>query len=310
MNTHFGIGSSVSWASVEPVDKGWSSDRKYRVTTRSGEALLLRLSDIGRYEEKRREYRIIQRFSRLGFAMSTPVEFGVCEDGRSAYMLLGWVEGRDLEAALPELCKREQYLLGRQAGDILKRIHAVPLLPEETPLATKREKKLRQLSEYEASGLRIPNDVGAIRYVKENIQQICRMPPACLHGDFHPGNLIYREGGDLGVIDFNRWEIGDPYEEFYKLESFGVEVSEPYCVGQIDGYFDDRVPMDFWRANAVYVAQASLFSIKWAERFGQADVDGMVRRAQRAFADFDHFRRIVPAWYSGEYRARYAPDSD
>ena len=41
----------------------------------------------------------------------------------------------------------------------------------------------------------------------------------------------------IGVIDFNRWEVGDPYEEFYKLESFGIEESIPYCVGQIDEYF-------------------------------------------------------------------------
>ena len=34
------------------------------------------------------------------------------------------------------------------------------------------------------------------------------------HGDFHPGNLIYMENGEIGVIDFNRWEVGDPYEEF------------------------------------------------------------------------------------------------
>lgn len=37
----------------------------------------------------------------------------------------------------------------------------------------------------------------------------------------------------IGVIDFNRWEVGDPYEEFYKLESFARELSVPYCIGQI-----------------------------------------------------------------------------
>ena len=56
--------------------------------------------------------------------------------------------------------------------------------------------------------------------------------------------------------------------------------------------------MDFWAANAVYVAQASLFSIKWAEPFGQRDVDGMVRRAKRALVDFNEFKSIVPNWYN------------
>ena len=133
--------------------------------------------------------------------------------------------------------------------------------------------------------------------MKENIDQIWKAPPVYMHGDFHPGNLIYMADSSIGVIDFNRWEVGDPYEEFYKLESFGTEVSIPYCIGQIDAYFNDSVPMDFWVANAVYVAQASLFSIKWAEKFGQRDIDGMVTRAERALADFDDFRRIIPVWY-------------
>ncbi len=58
----------------------------------------------------------------------------------------------------------------------------------------------------------------------------------------------------IGVIDFNRWEVGNSYEEFYKLENFGVEVSIPYCIGQIDAYFEDAVPIDFGTTNAVYVA--------------------------------------------------------
>ena len=188
-----------------------------------------------------------------------------------------------------------------EAGSILKKIHSVPLEEEDVPIKTKKEKKLLQLAKYEESGLRIPDDEIAIRYVKENIDQIWKEPPAYLHGDFHPGNLIYMQDGSIGVIDFNRWEVGDPFEEFYKLENFGIESSIPFCIGQIDAYFDDSVPMDFWIANAVYVAQASLFSIKWAEKFGQREIDGMVARAKRAFADFDGFKKIIPCWYSGRY---------
>ncbi|MCR4577438.1 MAG: phosphotransferase [Clostridiales bacterium] len=289
------IASGRNWASLEPVNKGWSSDRKFFITTDSGEHLLLRLSDRDRLFEKKKEFEIVEKYSRLGFPMSMPLEFGLCGDG--AYMLLSWVEGTDLESVLPGLPEDEQYRLGRQAGKILKQIHSVPLAEEDIPEATKREKKLLQLARYEASDLRIPHDGTAIKYVKENIDRIWQKPPVYLHGDFHPGNLIYTEDSSVGVIDFNRWEVGDPYEEFYKLESFGTEVSIPYCIGQIDAYFDDSVPVDFWEANAVYVAQAALFSIKWAEKFGQREIGGMVRRANRAFADFDCFKRIIPKWY-------------
>lgn len=52
---------------------------------------------------------------------------------------------------------------------------------------------------------------------------------------------------------------------------------------------------------AVYVAQASLFSIVWAEKFGQDDVDGMIKRCLVAFDDYDNYRSTVPKWYNPKY---------
>ncbi len=291
---------SKDWKNIAPISKGWSSDKKYLVETADGKLQLLRISDIEVYEAKKKEYEIITKYSQLGINMSMPIEFGICNEGKNVYMLLSWVEGRDLEEVLLELSEQEQYKLGRQAGTILRKIHSIPLDPADVPATTKREKKLMQLARYEESNVRISSDEIAVAYVKENINSIWQKTPVYMHGDFHPGNLIYMQDGSIGVIDFNRWEVGDPYEEFYKLESFGIEISVPYCIGQIDAYFNDNVPEDFWTANAVYVAQASLFSIKWAEKFGQDEIDGMVRRARASMKNFDNFNLSVPKWYSGK----------
>ncbi len=298
----FGKTSSADWESAEPVSKGWSSDRKYRIRTRSGQELLLRLSDASQYDSKKKEYEIMRKYEKTGICMSMPLEFGVCNDGADVYILLTWIEGRDLESVLPTLPEQEQYALGREAGRILKKIHSIELDPSDVPTRTKRERKLMQLEQYMESDVRIGGDETAIAYVKDNIGKIWLETPVYQHGDFHPGNLIYRKNGSIGVIDFNRWEVGDPYEEFYKLESFGIEQSIAYCVGQIDAYFDGEIPLSFWQALAVYVAQASLFSIKWAEKFGPDDVEGMVRRCRQAFADYDDFRRFIPKWYTDKYR--------
>lgn len=179
------------------------------------------------------------------------------------------LEGKDLGEVLPILTEKEKYLLGREAGIILQRIHSIPISKEDTPIDTKKPKKLWQLSQYEESHVRVLDDEFAIKYVRDNINQIWKNEPVYTHGDFHPGNLIFLQDGSIGVIDFNRWEVSDPYKEFYKLESFELEISIPYCIGQIDSYFDNKIPEDFWVALAVYVAHASLFSIKWAEKFGQ-----------------------------------------
>ena len=299
------ISASQNWESVDLVSKGWSSDKKYRIRTIDGELLLLRISDIEQYEAKKKEYDMITKYSKLGISMSMPRKFGICNGGKNVYMLLSWIEGSDLEEILPILSEKEQYLLGREAGKILKKIHSIPVEVAGIPINTKKEKKLFQLSRYEDSQVRISDDEIAIKFVKDNIDLIWKENPVYMHGDFHPGNLIYRADGSIGVIDFNRWEVGDPYEEFYKLESFGIEVSIPYCIGQIDAYFDDDIPDDFWITNTVYVAQASLFSIKWAEKFGQEEMDGMVKRARISFENYDDFRLNIPKWYTNEYRKKY-----
>lgn len=290
----------TDFISAVPVNKGWSRDRKYRVRTADGRDCLLRLSDAAKYESKKREYEIIQKYAAAGLPVSQPIEFGLCEDG--VFMLLSWVEGEDLETVLPTLSEAEQYRLGRSAGRILKQIHSIPVDPTDQPQTTKREHKLRQLSQYEQSQVRIEGDERVVQYVKENIGLIWRLSPVYQHGDFHPGNLVYRPDGSIGVIDFNRWKVGDPYEEFYKLQSFGREVSIPYCVGQLDAYFDGNVPEDFWRTLAVYVAHASLFSIKWAEQFGKQEVEGMIRRCRVAMEDYDGFRTAIPRWYTEFHR--------
>ena len=302
----FDIKNSSSWLTCEKISKGWSSDEKYKIETADGQTLLLRISDISAYEYKKKEFEIVQKYSKLGFEMSQPLDFGICNGGNSCYMLLTFVEGRDLEEALPALSEKEQYLLGRKAGEILRLIHSIPLDECYAPTETKKPRKLWQLQKYvDTPDLRVEGDEVAIKYVRDNIDLIWKEAPVYQHGDFHPGNLIYMPNGEIGVIDFNRWEVGDPYEEFYKLESFGIEVSVPYSVGQIDAYFDGEIPMDFWGALAVYCAHAALFSIKWAEKFGQKDVDGMVERCHRAFENYDKFNSVVPKWYDAGLKKKY-----
>lgn len=291
------IKNSSHWKAVEKITKGWSDDEKYKITTKSGDLLLLRVSSLDKFEVKKKEFEIITKYAKLGFEMSMPIDFGVCNNQQNVYMLLSWIDGCDVEDILPELSEERQYRLGCQAGEILKKIHSIQPDEADIPSETKVKKKLLQLSRYEESSVRIENDEFAVQYVKENIHRIGKEKPVYLHGDFHPGNLIYMEDGSIGVIDFNRWEVGDPYEEFYKLESFARELSIPYCIGQMEAYFNYEIPEKFWRILAVYVAHASLYSIKWAEKFGQKDIDRMTARCLQAFEDYDNFRRIIPVWY-------------
>lgn len=55
-----------NWTKIEPINKGWSSDKKYYIETKDSEKLLLRVSDISEYEIKKVEYEAIKKLD--GFA--------------------------------------------------------------------------------------------------------------------------------------------------------------------------------------------------------------------------------------------------
>lgn len=57
--------------------------------------------------------------------MPSPVDFGICDNGKSVYTLLRWVEGIEVETILPTLSPKEQYHMGLESGEILRKIHTV-----------------------------------------------------------------------------------------------------------------------------------------------------------------------------------------
>lgn len=297
-----GIPGAESWTTVEPVLKGWSSDRKFYVQDQAGRRLLLRLSAGSTYHRKQQEYEGIQRFNGLDFPMSRAVDFGLYglgEDGeQSVYMLLTWVDGVPLEECLPGLPPEEQYRLGAEAGRILKQMHMIPV-EEELPHweADMQSKILSRIREYEDCPYHLEGDQQVIAFVRENIGLIHNVEKVYHHGDFHIGNLLYTPEGKIGVIDFNRWDIGDYAEEFYKLQIFDRERSIPFAAGKLEGYFGGPPPEAFWKRQALYVAYTSLYSIKWSVPYGAADIQDMMDRCRLALKDYDGFRRYIPRWY-------------
>ena len=286
------------WITIKKIDKGWSSDLKYYIETESNKKLLLRISKIENYEYKKKEYERIRKYALCDIEMSQPLDFGTCKQG--VYMLLTWISGEDLSSALLNVGKSEQYRLGRMAGKILKEIHSIEILMNKIPENNQIINKKLKIESYKNSNVRIINDSNALKFIDENIDKIGSFLPVYQHGDFHPGNLILTASNEIGVIDFNRSAVGDPYEEFYKLESFGIEVSIPFCIGQIDGYFNDEIPESFWDILAVYVAHASLYSIKWAEAYGQVEIDKMIKRCSKTFENYNNFTVNKPVWYTNE----------
>ncbi|MBP3904578.1 phosphotransferase [Turicibacter sp.] len=281
---------------VKKVEAGWSSDVKYYVLDAHNREYMLRLSDISQDQSKRIEFERIQNFNTLDFEMSRAVEFGTCNAGSMVYMLLTWVVGESLESSLKVLSEQKQYELGIKAGKILKAIHDLPTI-EVVDVLAKKEKMLEKLARYERCGYRVEQDDKIINYIKSHLDDLNDLKVVMNHGDYHVGNLILTSDFEVGVIDFNRMQVSDYVEDFYKVQSFNVEVSIPFSIGQIHGYFQGNPSEEFWKVLALYNAYAALNSITWATKFGQEEIEGMIRRCRQTMKDYDSFTQVVPRWY-------------
>ncbi|MGL5151106.1 MAG: aminoglycoside phosphotransferase family protein [Clostridium sp.] len=299
------IPSYAEWGIIEKINKGWSKDKKYYIKNISGEELLLRLSDFKFYEIKKKEFDSMKEVYKLGINMSKPISFGVCGDGKYVYSLLSWIKGKSVNQVVKELSYEEQYRLGVEAGKILKKMHSIKAPIGQEDWGERMVKKINNhLIKYKECGIKLSNDEFAIKHITKNLHLLKGRSQKYQHGDFHIGNLIITPDKELGVIDFNRWDYGDTIEEFYKMVLFSRELSVQFSKGQINGYFDNNIPNDFFDILSLYVADVILFSIVWAIPFGKEDVDGMIKRAEMILDDYDNFNLVIPKWFEDALKGR------
>jgi hypothetical protein len=88
--------------SREPIDRGWSADRKYKALTAGGQAYFLRISPAQRYAQRELQFRHMCLIRDLGVRVCAPVEFGEQEvrtARENAARILDWYD--DLTRILP-----------------------------------------------------------------------------------------------------------------------------------------------------------------------------------------------------------------
>ncbi len=282
------------FAAVEPIRKGWSEDRKFCVTEMDGTKRLLRISPAEKFEKRKALFDLLVRLAGSGIPMSTPVRFGTCGDG--AYLLESWIDGEDAEAAISALTPAEQYAIGLEAGGILKKIHAIPAPDGQEEWAPRFSRKTgTKIRKYRACGLRFDGDDRVIDYIESSRPLLEGRPQCFQHGDYHIGNMMV-EKGRLRIIDFDRFDFGDPWEEFNRIV-WCAAASPAFAAGRIRGYFGGEPPDGFFRLLAFYIASNTLSSIYWAIPFGQREIDTMMKQSRDVLSWFDGMTDPVPSWY-------------
>ena len=296
------IMKQLNLKSMTLIEKGWSCDKKYSVVTNDDKKYLLRITPFDKSGSRKALFDILGEVSKLHIPMCKPVDFGECNQG--VYTLHTWIDGVDAEEIIPLLSETQQYVLGVQAGEILKKIHTIPAPENQEQWYTKFKRKTEyKITKYLECPIQFEGGDKVIDYINKNFDLLKNRPQCFQHGDYHIGNMMMKED-ELYIIDFDRFDFGDPWEEFNRI--VWCAQSAPYfATGMVDGYFNKNVSMEFWKLLALYIGSNTLSSIYWAISFGQSDLDVMLNQAKDVLNWYDNMEKVVPKWYIKDFYIQY-----
>lgn len=284
----------MNFISKEAIEKGWSGDKKYCAICENGKKYLLRITPHQKTQNREKMFEIQKELASLGIPMCDPVEFGHCDEG--VYVVQRWVDGEDAEEIVPNLSKTEQYELGFEAGKILKKIHSFPApvdIPDWEPrFNAKMDRKIKM---YEDCPIKFEGAEYFINYINSNRHLLKSRPQSYQHGDYHIGNMML-ENDRIVIIDFDRYDFGDPWEEFNRIV-WCAQATPLFASGMVDGYFDGNVPLEFWQLLALYISSNMLSSVPWAIPFGEKEINTMLNQAKDVLSWYDNMKNAIPTWY-------------
>ena len=284
----------IDFLTKEPINKGWSCDKKYLVTTADGIKYLLRITPSEKSANREKMYLMQKEVEKLGVPMCKPVDFGACDEG--IYILQTWIDGKDAEEVIPYLADSEQYALGLEAGGFLSKIHSIPA-PSNQPDWERRinDKADLRIRKYNECELKYDNGQAFIDFINANRYLLKNRPQCYQHGDYHIGNMMI-ENGKIAIIDFDRYDFGDPWEEFKSI-TWCAQASPLFASGMVNGYFDNDVPMEFWKLLAFYISLGTITSLPWAIPYGEGEIKTMRSLAKEVLEWYDNMQNPVPKWY-------------
>lgn len=285
-----------TFVKVEPINKGWSGDKKYYIETETGERFLLRVSDISAYKEKLHEFNVMKKMSVAGIKMSLPISFGICENGESVYQLFSWCDGIEAKEALYTLSKDEQYAYGQKAAEVMKLMETIDAQPASDEWAKQYKQRVNRYIElYRNCGYTFDGDDVILAYLQDNIGCIGERPTALMHNDFQTDNMVISPNGELYIIDFQMCGIVDPY---HVLTGAGVSAmySIPFAIGQLDEYFGKDVPIEFWEKYNHYMLAEMLYAFTVGVHM-EEEREETLHMFEAEIERIKNNGSLIPTWY-------------
>ncbi len=280
---------------IEEIKYGWSNEKKYKVE-KDNVFYFMRVNNLNKLDDLKQEYEMMCKVKEIGISTNIEVEFGIYED--KVYSVWSWVDGELLENRINDFSKEKQYEYGLIAGRYLKRIHSIEAKENITSYKEKFNTKLnKKIKAYNECELKLKKEKLFLDYIDKNRSLIQDEKQVFHHGDYHIGNMMLDKNDNLVIIDYNRYDFGEPYAEFNRM-IWNAKASKYFASGLVDGYFENNIPLDFWKKLLLYLACNMISSLPWAIPFGEEEVEIMKKQEDDILSWYNDFKSIIPSWYT------------
>jgi aminoglycoside phosphotransferase (APT) family kinase protein len=234
------------------------------------------------------EYRLLEALGTMG--VPTPKPFHLDQSGGDSaipFMVIQYLEG---EADYGPVDKKDA---ARQLADCLAKIHAIDgACPS---LAFLRE----QTIDLNIILNNTPKDVDKTLYIERIVETLEPVlpppqanPPALLHGDFWPGNILWKDGQLTAVIDWEDAARGDPLSDLAisRLDLrmiYGPDAMTAFTRRYIAATATDTTALPYWDLHAALRSAPHID--EWGENWSDLGRDDItadtMKAAYRSFVE-------------------------
>jgi aminoglycoside phosphotransferase (APT) family kinase protein len=219
------------------------------------------------------EFKLLQLLCSVGLA--TPVPYYLDQSGEifsTPYIIIEYIEGK------PEFAPSNVTDFIFQLTTRLSRIHKVDCSKLDVSYLPRQEKIIANRLRERPANVGDSKDERRIRDTLESVWPIHqRNPSVLLHGDFWPGNILWRDGQLLAVIDWEDAALGDPLADVANsrreiLWAFGIDAMQHFTQQYKSMTTIDFTNLPYWDLCA---------SLRSASQIAAWDLDDTTKKSMR-----------------------------
>lgn len=279
------------------------SDDKYVITAADSEIFLLKIYSLNRERDVQANKEVNNRIINVNIRTPLILEVGKTETDFLPYELMPWIPGKSLDQLLNLFSEDLQYKTGVDAGIILRSIHKMDChklsIPNHLPLNERVKYVIERYDFLKKNGYSTYKGDVFKDYVLKSAYEQSEKSISMLHGDYHTGNIIEGENGELWVIDWIYNLLGDPIEDFVRI-FVSADKSPKFAMGQIDGYFEGSIPKWFWYKLKMYAAIQQLEILFYPMGRLQDGRTIQEHQHQVVYEQYYGMKSIIPKFYLEE----------